>query len=33
MKHEPIFRGVATALITPTDENGIDFAAFKKLIN
>lgn len=33
MKHEPIFRGVATALITPTDENGIDFAALKKLIN
>ena len=33
MKHEPICRGVATALITPTDENGIDFAAFKKLIN
>lgn len=33
MKHEPIFRGVATALIIPTDENGIDFAAFKKLIN
>ncbi|MGO5115199.1 4-hydroxy-tetrahydrodipicolinate synthase [Candidatus Avoscillospira sp. LCP25S3_F1] len=33
MNHEPIFRGVATALITPTDETGIDFAAFKKLIN
>ena len=32
MKNEPIFQGVATAIITPTTENGVDYAAFKKLI-
>lgn len=32
MRNEHIFQGVATALITPTTENGVDYAAFKKLI-
>ena len=32
MKNGHIFTGVATALITPTNENGVDYAAFKKLI-
>lgn len=29
----PVFEGVATALITPLNENGIDYNAFAKLIN
>ena len=33
MTKEPIFRGVATALITPLTENGIDFEAFGRLID
>lgn len=33
MTNEPIFRGVATALITPLNENGIDFDAFGRLID
>lgn len=33
MKKNPIFRGVATALITPYNENGIDFDSFGKLID
>ena len=33
MKQQTIFTGAATALITPTTENGIDFEAFRKLIN
>ena len=33
MKNAPIFRGVATALITPLNENGIDFNAFGRLID
>lgn len=33
MKKHPIFRGVATALITPYNENGIDFDLFGKLID
>ena len=33
MKHETIFTGAATALITPTNEKGIDYVAFEKLIN
>ena len=32
MKNGHIFQGAATALITPTTENGVDYAAFKKLI-
>jgi 4-hydroxy-tetrahydrodipicolinate synthase len=32
MKRETIFEGVATALITPMNENGVDYPAFKKLI-
>ncbi len=32
MKNGHIFQGAATALITPTNENGVDYAAFKKLI-
>ena len=33
MKVKSVFTGAATALITPTNEKGIDFEAFKKLIN
>ena len=33
MQKETIFKGVATALITPTNENGVDYAALKKLID
>ena len=33
MRTTPIFRGVATALITPLNENGIDFDAFGRLID
>ena len=29
----PIFEGMATAIITPTNENGIDFEAFGKLLD
>ena len=29
----PIFEGMATALITPIDENGINYQAFAKLID
>lgn len=32
MKNESIFQGAATALITPMNENGVDYAAFGKLI-
>ncbi|MBR6533868.1 MAG: 4-hydroxy-tetrahydrodipicolinate synthase [Clostridia bacterium] len=30
---KPIFEGMATALITPITENGVDYEAFKKLID
>jgi 4-hydroxy-tetrahydrodipicolinate synthase len=33
MNNESIFQGVATALITPINENGVDYAALKKLID
>lgn len=33
MKHQTIFEGVATALITPTNANGVDFSALKRLID
>ena len=33
MKKEPIFKGAATALITPTNENGVDYEALGKLID
>lgn len=33
MKTKSIFKGVATALVTPLNENGIDFDAFEKIIN
>lgn len=29
----PVFKGVATALITPLNKNGVDYDAFKKLID
>ncbi len=32
MRNETIFQGVATALITPLTEKGVDYPAFKKLI-
>lgn len=30
---KPIFKGIATAIITPVTEHGIDYEAFKKLID
>ena len=33
MKSKPVFRGVATALITPTNANGVDYEAFGRLID
>ena len=33
MTKNPIFRGAATALITPMKENGVDYEAFGKLID
>ena len=33
MKKQTVFQGVATALITPMNEKGIDYAAFERLIN
>ena len=33
MQKKEIFRGVATALITPTNQKGIDFNSLEKLIN
>ena len=33
MTNQPIFTGAATALVTPLTENGVDYAAFEKLIN
>ena len=33
MKNMPIFRGVATAMITPLDENGINFAQFGRFVD
>ncbi len=33
MTQNPIFKGAATALITPTNEQGVDYAAFGKLID
>ena len=32
MRTQSIFQGVATALVTPLTENGVDYAAFQKLI-
>ena len=32
MRQTSIFQGVATALITPVSENGVDYPAFQKLI-
>ncbi len=33
MKGEPIFRGAATALITPMNETGVDYDSFGKIID
>ena len=33
MKQQSIFRGVATALVTPLNANGVDYSALEKLIN
>ena len=33
MKHQPVFRGAATALITPTNAQGVDFGALRSLID
>lgn len=32
MERKPIFTGAASALITPLNENGVDYENFKKLI-
>ena len=32
MKKKTVFKGAATALITPMDENGINYAEFSNLI-
>ena len=33
MTKKPIFQGAATAIITPLNDQGVDYAAFEKLIN
>lgn len=33
MERKPIFTGAATALVTPLNENGVDYESFRKLIN
>ncbi len=33
MRTKPIFKGVATALVTPFTETGVDYPAFERLIN
>ena len=33
MVKEPVFRGAATALITPLNKNGVDFRSLGKLID
>ena len=33
MRNESIFKGAATALVTPMNANGVDYPAFKKLID
>ena len=33
MKKDPVFRGAATALITPLNENGVDYDAFGRVID
>ena len=33
MTKNPIFRGAATALVTPLNENGVDYVQLKKLID
>ena len=33
MERPPIFTGAATALVTPLNENGVDYENFKKLMN
>lgn len=33
MRTKPIFEGVATALVTPLNEKGVDYAALERLIN
>ena len=33
MTNNPIFRGAATALVTPLTENGVDYAQLERLIN
>lgn len=33
MREQPIFRGAATAVITPLDENGVDYEAFGRIID
>lgn len=33
MKEKTIFQGVATAIVTPMNENGVDYDAFGRLID
>ena len=32
MKNQPIFRGAATAIVTPMNEKGVDYEAFERLL-
>ena len=33
MEKKTVFKGIATALVTPMDENGINYSEFERLIN
>ena len=33
MSHQPIFKGVGTAIITPMTKMGVDYENYKKLLN
>lgn len=33
MERKPIFKGAASAIITPMNENGVDYESFRKLLN
>ena len=33
MKTKSVFKGAATALVTPLNENGIDYENFERLLN
>ena len=33
MERKPIFKGAASAIITPMNENGVDYESFRKLLD